>query len=574
MLKFDNIDKYFEVTKWHTDDSFQAVCPAHPDNKASLTVSRSDSRPELAVLHCHAGCSYTSIVDAIKSQMPSNNTKPTATQKPTQVYPEDYWQDNWQAQYRYYDNDGNVVYRIIRTKSKEFIQQSWMGDGWVLGLNKQKKVFYRWHDVKDSEHVVVCEGEKDCDRAHQYGIPAIAFNGGAGGWKPELTEILRGKKVILMFDTDVPGRKAARKVVPELLQVASAVFSIRLPINPPNGKDFSDWADLIERDGLNVRTEFNKILKSEHVIKHRDPTKRITLEAQAEKPPIVLYAYDTPASPEYSERKIIAGLKRSITTVTAQHGFGKSTLSWAVVAAVLADKLKLPFRPLLHGLEPDHHGVDTLGFVASGINQVLYIDTEQDDYWVQKKMYEAVFKRAGCSTTPEWLDTYSIRALKSAKEKFEFIENKLLEKRYDLLIIDQLADISRDINNMEGTNDLLADLLGWCDEYNLSILNTFHPNQTESNMKLQGRLGSELIRKSRVAFMVLSAPAEDGNQPAYKVTTRYGTMGKNSYDTDISLYYKWNPEYGMMTTYLPAGDEEFSPLGLKKNRGTKKQVTV
>ena len=60
-MTFEEIVSRFEV-KSHYRDRVQAVCPAHPDKQASLTISRGRTG---TLLHCHAGCDWESILNAV-----------------------------------------------------------------------------------------------------------------------------------------------------------------------------------------------------------------------------------------------------------------------------------------------------------------------------------------------------------------------------------------------------------------------------------------------------------------------------------------------------------------------------
>src|SRR5262249_10868079 len=61
---------------------------------------------------------------------------------------------------------------------------------------------------------------------------------GAGKWRDEYTESLRGKRVCIIADADEPGRKHAEQVAALLSGKAESVKVLELP----NAKDVSEWA--------------------------------------------------------------------------------------------------------------------------------------------------------------------------------------------------------------------------------------------------------------------------------------------------------------------------------------------
>lgn len=63
---------------------------------------------------------------------------------------------------------------------------------------------------------------------------------GVGKWRPEYSELLRGRSVVILPDNDEPGRKHAAAVAADLLRVAASVGIVELPGLPTKG-DFTDW---------------------------------------------------------------------------------------------------------------------------------------------------------------------------------------------------------------------------------------------------------------------------------------------------------------------------------------------
>ena len=90
--------------------------------------------------------------------------------------------------------------------------------------------------IKAGEPIYVAEGEKDVIALERAGVTATCNSGGAGKWRPEHTEALRGAEVVVVADQDDPGRKHADQVAAALNGVAR---SVRV-VEPIEGKDASD----------------------------------------------------------------------------------------------------------------------------------------------------------------------------------------------------------------------------------------------------------------------------------------------------------------------------------------------
>lgn len=199
-----------------------ARCPAHEDEHPSLSITESQGK---ILLYCHAGCSYEQIREALGL---------------------DDHDGDWaavEATYDYKDEDGKLLYQVVRLRPKSFRVRVPDGDGWQWTLAKVKeRVLYRLPDLlaNPDEVVFVVEGEKDVDRLTKAGLLATTNIGGAGKWKPEYTRTLAGRDVVILPDNDVPGQAHGQTVAQALYGQASSVKVINLPGLDQHG-DVSDW---------------------------------------------------------------------------------------------------------------------------------------------------------------------------------------------------------------------------------------------------------------------------------------------------------------------------------------------
>jgi hypothetical protein len=146
------------------------------------------------------------------------------------------------AKYPYVNETGKLLFQVIRTEPKGFRQRRPNGKGWLWNLNGVRRVLYRLPEVIREDHVHICEGEKDCDSDRALGFTATCNPGGAGKWRAEYGECLRGKRVVIIADADEIGRKHAQQVAASLHLRAASVKVLELP----GAKDLSEW---IERGG-------------------------------------------------------------------------------------------------------------------------------------------------------------------------------------------------------------------------------------------------------------------------------------------------------------------------------------
>lgn len=133
----------------------------------------------------------------------------------------------WQADehYDYEDEVGHQLFRVERrTEPKGFRQCRPDPDrpgGWIYNMEGVRRVLYRLPQViaavAAGKYVFFVEGEKDVHSLEALGYVATTIPGGAGKWRPEYVEPLRGAKVAIIADRDGPGRKHAAKVAQELM---------------------------------------------------------------------------------------------------------------------------------------------------------------------------------------------------------------------------------------------------------------------------------------------------------------------------------------------------------------------
>lgn len=246
------------------DGSWNTVCPAHSDKGPSLTVSSGQGGRLL--VHCHAGCQQTAVIDALKRldlwPRPKRNWvaqkhAPAGTARPSQIKHPRLGVAS--ASWEYRDLEGRLVGYISRFERdvegkhiKELAPMSWGRDAdsgkeaWCWKGFVKPRPLYRGHLLKDypDAPVLVVEGEKTADAAQvivadEYLV--VTWPGGSKAVKYVDWAALKGRDVIIWPDADEPGEKAASQIGEILTREgAKSCCKIDLPAGLEEGWDLAD----------------------------------------------------------------------------------------------------------------------------------------------------------------------------------------------------------------------------------------------------------------------------------------------------------------------------------------------
>lgn len=125
----------------------------------------------------------------------------------------------WALWIPHFNAEGKVVgikTRAITTGEKKAVKGS---------------TFPRLYGLDGHGPVLLCEGESDTWTAHKLlpdGWSALGLPSGAGTWRPEYTEQLKGREVVLGLDADEAGRKAAASIRQRLEGHADVIGELAL----------------------------------------------------------------------------------------------------------------------------------------------------------------------------------------------------------------------------------------------------------------------------------------------------------------------------------------------------------
>jgi len=117
------------------------------------------------------------------------------------------------AKYDYIDEDGALLYQVVRYQPKAFRQRRKTARGWQWGLENTPRVLYRLARAMRTDVLYYAEGEKDVAALEAVGLAATTNSGGAESFKWELLDPLpRATQLVIVPDNDEPGAKLCRKV--------------------------------------------------------------------------------------------------------------------------------------------------------------------------------------------------------------------------------------------------------------------------------------------------------------------------------------------------------------------------
>jgi AAA domain len=147
------------------------------------------------------------------------------------------------ATFDYRDEANKLLFQVCRTPAKAFYQRRPNGSGWINKIEGVRRVLYRLPELLAEKGMVfIPEGEKHVDALIRLGLRATCNSGGAGKWRPEYADFLRGRDVIVLPDNDEPGRKHAQTIAQSLHGVATRVRVLPLPDLGPKG-DVINWLE-------------------------------------------------------------------------------------------------------------------------------------------------------------------------------------------------------------------------------------------------------------------------------------------------------------------------------------------
>lgn len=213
---------------------YKALCPVHNDHNPSLSIWEEADGVKFKCW-ANAGCTATAIRKALFLETARSTLSSPSSSSPT----------NQAMSYHYKDKSGLTLYRIRRTADKRFFVEHKNNGEFLSGLGNVPTIPYRLEEIdqaiRDRRTIFIPEGEKDVESLRKLGLVATCNPFGAGKWKLEFSEYLKGaKRVIVLPDNDKPGHDHAQNIVRLTQPIVSQVKILHLP-GLAEKEDVSDW---------------------------------------------------------------------------------------------------------------------------------------------------------------------------------------------------------------------------------------------------------------------------------------------------------------------------------------------
>ena len=178
----------------------------------------------------------------------------------------------------------------------------------------------------------------------------------------------------------------------------------------------------------------------------------------------------------------------NISAICGEAKSKKTFLASALVASAMA----IPYNKL-----------NNFKNVAKDMDiNVLWIDTEQGERHVRRvidRISVMTGAKMGGAVSEPRLMTLSLRELSPA-ERFSVMVDAIARYPFDLVVIDGIADLQRNTNDLEESDALVGALMSISTKTNTHILCVLHTNPGSD--KARGHLGSSLQRKAETVIYV------------------------------------------------------------------------
>lgn len=277
---FESNLEHFKISKRYVDKA-QAICPAHNDRQASLTITKGR---KCTLFHCHSGCSIDDVLSAagLEKKDTFYDTEPLKAN--WRAYVEGREKLKIEAVYNYVSCNGTYAFTKIRLEGKKLLYGILENERFTYGLQRntpRKSLQAIYGNVKalnkaisEDRYIFVVEGEKDTDTLTKQGYVAFTY-GGVNDWQEDFTELVKGANVVILADNDSPGIAVANTILKDIQPVVkSAKIIVPMPDVPK-----ADITDYFEAG--HSKEEFEQMIntvtenRNEVVEQHTDNNKSL-----------------------------------------------------------------------------------------------------------------------------------------------------------------------------------------------------------------------------------------------------------------------------------------------------------
>jgi len=537
---------------------WRGPCPVHNGTGDNFAV-----QSDAGLANCHSQCGRGWDMIGLEMEL-SGSDFATAKAAVFKLVgrPEPAWEDrDVEAAYDYCDENGRLIYQVVRRHGKKFIQRRPDPNGgkWILNLKDISPLPYRLPQLIASPFVAVVEGEKDADNLNRLGIPATCNSGGAGKFGRDLVRWFSGKQVAIFPDQDLPGRQHAVAVA-EMLSDVATVKIIELPDLPAKGdvSDFLAVGGTVEQLRALYRQsaefsdtfEFQIALEAPGIDKYlRTFRQEIDLAGGAEKFWNLPAQEGTPTPWPRLTKALGGGMRDGeVYVIGANQGAGKTSLALQFSLEVLRRNMGVLYfsmemgaRDVFQRLASIEAKIDLLEFRDLQKNATFSIDLpEMKDRLILHSRELSQLRLTVCTRsgiTPEYLLEESSRIRRKS--------------RLDLVVVDhmQLMTTTGSVRgDYEKFTNISRTLKQTAMDLQLPVLlvsQTSRSNSTDrrSELEVSDLRGSGAIEEDAAACMLIYDDKEDRAR-----TLQNGTFARGPVKTWLKL---GKNRYGLQGIYLP-----------------------
>uniref|UniRef100_UPI0040481CA5 AAA family ATPase n=1 Tax=Algoriphagus sp. TaxID=1872435 RepID=UPI0040481CA5 len=241
-------------------------------------------------------------------------------------------------------------------------------------------------------------------------------------------------------------------------------------VNIPEGTDLNTLGEALQSPQNNNQSKWTELLRQAKI----DPNKALSL------PPVCLSVVGADGE---------EGIIGSLGDFSLVIGKAKSKKTFCI-SMFLASMAK-------NGLTQEK----IKGELPANKTRVIFFDTEQSEYYVQK-VFHRVNKIIG--STSEAFEAYCLRKF-TPEERLQIIDSAI-QSTPDLgfVAIDGVRDLVTSINDEEEATKIASFILKWTQEKQIHIIAALHQNKGDLNAR--GHLGTELVNKAQTVLSVSLDP--------------------------------------------------------------------
>ncbi len=194
--------------------------------------------------------------------------------------------------------------------------------------------------------------------------------------------------------------------------------------------------------------------------------------------------------------------------------------------------------------------------------KVMWIDNEQSPQSTKDILVNRVGHLCGSDRLPdELLYVFNLRSV-MVSERYNLLSDAVMTYRPDVVIIDNVRDMIKDINDGVKAQELIEGLMRIAEEFNCNITIVLHLNRNSDNRGLRGWLGTEVMNKVFEVYVCEKLTGVAGEKPYFKIWQ----LHTRKYDMDTPMKYELTDD-GIPVAFQralpskPEAEPQFSSYG-------------